>query len=206
MTAPTCISSYLREYGSELGERVLSRFPPLHRPSDPAWPALKQLKRRPFPAQQLAIMGITKRWEQARCAAAVAECGTGKTLISLGSVFTHARGKAFTALAMVPPQLILKWAREVFQTLPGVRLFVIDGCVNVARHVNSDDAWKHIDLQVADVSVQDRTDHCLGHAERTLRFQHGNTHLNGRLRAIRSSNSQLGRSARSEQDGIGRLN
>lgn len=130
MGTPDSISSYLRIYGAELGARVLAQFPPLHRPSDPVWPALKLLKRRPFPAQQLAIMGIVKRWQEARCAAAVAECGTGKTLISLGSVFTHARGNPFTALAMVPPQLVLKWAREVFQTLPGVRVFVIDGCRN----------------------------------------------------------------------------
>lgn len=130
MSAPVCIHSYLRLYGSELGERVLSQFPALHHPSDPAWPALALLKRRPFPAQQLAIMGIAKRWNEARCAGAVAECGTGKTLISLGSVFTHANGRPFTALAMVPPQLVLKWAREVFQTLPGVRVFVIDGCRN----------------------------------------------------------------------------
>ena len=130
MGSPDCIHSYLRTYGPALGERVLARFPALHQPMDPVWPALKLLKRRPFPAQELAIMGIAKRWQEARCAGAVAECGTGKTLISLGSVFTHASGRPFTALAMVPPQLVLKWAREVFQTLPGVRVFVIDGCRN----------------------------------------------------------------------------
>jgi len=75
-------------------------------------------------------MGIAKRWQEARCAAAVAECGTGKTLISLGSVFTHADGRPFTALAMVPPQLVEKWARECFLTLPGIRVFMIDGVRN----------------------------------------------------------------------------
>jgi hypothetical protein len=132
MDIPDSITSYLRAYGTELGARVLAQFPALHQPSDPVWPALKSLRRRPFPAQQLAIMGIVKRWQEARCAAAVAECGTGKTLISLGSVFTHADGTPFTALAMVPPQLVFKWAREVFQTLPSVRVFVIDGCRNGA--------------------------------------------------------------------------
>lgn len=130
MNELTCITSYLSQYGAELGQRVVDQFPPLHRPSDPHWPALNQLKRRPFPAQTLAIMGIVKRWEEARCAAAVAECGTGKTLISLGSVFTHARGRRFTALAMVPPQIQEKWARECFVTLPGVRVFFIDGVRN----------------------------------------------------------------------------
>jgi hypothetical protein len=61
---------------------------------------------------------------------AIAECGTGKTLIALASIFAQARGKAFTALAMVPPQLVLKWARECFLTIPGVRVFVVDGVRN----------------------------------------------------------------------------
>ncbi len=130
MAAPASIADYLRLYGSTLGEHVLARFPALHSPDDPVWPALMQLKRRPFPAQAMAIMGIVKCWQDARCAAAVAECGTGKTLISLGSVFTHASALPFTCLAMVPPQLVEKWCREAVLTIPGVRVFVIDGCRN----------------------------------------------------------------------------
>src|SRR5260370_12169588 len=114
MSIPTTISAYLRAYGNELGEKVLTQFPPLHSPSDPIWPALKQLKRKPFPAQSLAILGIVKRWEESRAAAAVAECGTGKTLVSLGSVFTHARGRSFTALAMCLPSLVEKWGERPF--------------------------------------------------------------------------------------------
>jgi len=70
MAAPTAIDDYLRLYGPALGELVLARFPALHGPDDPVWPALKQLKRRPFPAQSMAIMGIVKLWQEARCAAA----------------------------------------------------------------------------------------------------------------------------------------
>jgi hypothetical protein len=71
MGALTCIGDYLKTYGAELGHRVVEQFPPLHQPSDPVWPAINELKRHPFPAQALAIMGIVKRWEEARCAAAV---------------------------------------------------------------------------------------------------------------------------------------
>src|SRR4030095_10335423 len=112
MSAPATIGEYLQRYGQALGELVLSRFPALHTPADPVWPALQQLKRRPFPAQAMAVMGVVKSWQEARCAAVVAECGTGKTLISLGSVFTHANAKPFTCLAMAPPQLVEKWCRE----------------------------------------------------------------------------------------------
>ena len=66
-------------------------------------------------------------WQRARAAGVIAECGTGKTLISLGAVYTHAEGKPFTALAMVPPQLVEKWCRETLMTLPRARVFIIDG-------------------------------------------------------------------------------
>jgi hypothetical protein len=60
----------------------------------------------------------------------VAECGTGKTLISLGAIHVHSGGSPFTALAMVPPHLVEEWAREAFLTLPGLRVFVIDDLRN----------------------------------------------------------------------------
>jgi superfamily II DNA or RNA helicase len=129
------IADYLKQFSDEIGERVLRQFPPLHKPSDSCSPYLHQLKRRPFPGQELAIMGIVKAWETRSSASVIAECGTGKTLIALASVFAHARGRGFTAIAMVPPQLVLKWARECFLTIPGVRVFLIDGVRNgVASH------------------------------------------------------------------------
>jgi hypothetical protein len=57
----------------------------------------------------------------------IAECGTGKTLISLAAVQTRAEQRPFTALAVVPPQLVEKCCRETFLTLPRVRVFIIDG-------------------------------------------------------------------------------
>lgn len=131
------ISSYLRAWASELGERILQSYPPLHGFDDAASPLIGQLLRKTFPAQTLAIMGVVKRWNKARGAAVIAECGTGKTLISLGAVHVHSDGKPFTALAMVPPQLVGKWAREAFLTLPRVRVFFIDGLrapTNSARY------------------------------------------------------------------------
>src|SRR6266705_3577142 len=62
MFAPATIGDYLRAYGQALGDLVLARFPALHSPDDPVWPALQQLKRRPFPAHATGIMGVVKRW------------------------------------------------------------------------------------------------------------------------------------------------
>jgi len=75
-------------------------YPPLHRVDQPASPLSGQLLRKPFPAQTLAIMGVVKHWNEARGAAVITECGTGKILISLGAVHVHSDRKPFTALAM----------------------------------------------------------------------------------------------------------
>jgi len=127
MQLPKDINEYLRAYAPELSARILQTYPPLHGFDDVASPLVGQLLRKPFPAQTLAMMGVVKRWNEARGAAVIAECGTGKTLISLGAVHVHSDRKPFTALAMVPPQLVEKWAREAFLTLPRVRVFFIDG-------------------------------------------------------------------------------
>jgi len=127
MQLPKDINDYLRARAPELAERILRMYPPLHGVDQPASPLTRLLLRKPFPAQTLAIMGVVKRWNEARGAAVIAECGTGKTLISLGAVHVHSDRTPFTALAMVPPQLVEKWAREAFLTLPRVRVFFIDG-------------------------------------------------------------------------------
>ena len=127
MQLPKGINEYLRAWAPELGERILQTYPPLQGFDDVASPLTGELLRKPFPAQTLAMMGVAKRWNEARGAAVIAECGTGKTLISLGAVHVHSDRKPFTALAMVPPQLVEKWARETFLTLPRVRVFFIDG-------------------------------------------------------------------------------
>jgi len=69
----------------------------------------------------------------ARNAKVIAEWGTGKTLISLGAMHVHSNGRPFTALAMVPRHIVDKWAREAFQTIPGIRVFLIDNLRNPNR-------------------------------------------------------------------------
>ena len=123
----TDIPTYLRAHAQELGKRILESYPPLHSVDDLPSPVIAKLLRKPYPAQTLAIMGLVRRWQQARAGAVIAECGTGKTLISLGAIQSHAENRPFTAVAMVPPQLVEKWCREAMLTLPRLRVFIIDG-------------------------------------------------------------------------------
>src|SRR5262249_47790210 len=91
---------------------------------------------KPFNAQKVAVMGCVQKFRESRAAAVVAECGAGKTLIALASVWVHSGGGECRALYMCPPHLVNKVAREAFLTLPRVRVFFIDGI----RDVNGSDA------------------------------------------------------------------
>ena len=126
MPCPENIQDYLRACAPELGERIIQMYPALHKPGDPVSPRMKTLLRKPYPVQELAAMGVIRRWEQARSAAVIGECGTGKTLVALAAIHGHSDGKPYTALAMVPGHLVAKTAREAFRTLPGMRVFFID--------------------------------------------------------------------------------
>ena len=133
MPVPDSISDYLRMYATELGNRILQSFPPLHAVDDPPSPLISKLLRKPFLAQTLAIMGLTRVWQQARAGAVIAECGTGKTLISLGAVHTHSEGRPYTSLVMAPGHVTEKWCREALLTLPRVRVFMIDSLRNATN-------------------------------------------------------------------------
>jgi superfamily II DNA or RNA helicase len=124
------IHDYLRSHSDEIGKRILSSYPALHGADEAPSPLLSRMVRVPYPAQSLAIMGVSKRWQLGRNANVVAECGSGKTLIALGSMLVHSAGRPFSGLVMAPPHLVEKWARETFLTLPQVRVFLIDDMRN----------------------------------------------------------------------------
>jgi len=130
---PKTIADYLREFGSELADPTVQMHPALYNPGDPVSPGMNTLLRKPNPAQEVAAMSVVKRWEQARAAAVIAECGTGKTLVALAAIHCHSDGRPYTSLALVPGHLTAKMAREAFQTLPGIRVFFIDALRDRAR-------------------------------------------------------------------------
>jgi hypothetical protein len=133
MPVPHTIHEYLRLFASELGERIVQTYPALQKPEDPLSPRLATLLRKPFRAQAVAAMGVARKWEKDRSAAVIAECGTGKTLISLAALHVHSDGRPFTAIVMAPGHITLKWCKEAIETIPRVRVFLIDGLRDRAR-------------------------------------------------------------------------
>ncbi len=124
--AITTLEEYLREFSVEIGDRILTSFPALHAPGDPVSPIIGKLLRKPFAAQEVAIAGSVARLRQADSVAVVAEMGTGKTLMAMAIAHVFAAGRPYACLFVVPPQLLQKTAREILQTIPGARTYVID--------------------------------------------------------------------------------
>jgi len=127
MPVPKSIHEYLRTFANELGGRIVQSFPALQAADDTLSPRLATLLRKPFPAQSVAAMGLAKKWEREHSAAVIAECGTGKSLISLAGIHVHSNGRPFTAVVMAPGHITLKWCKEALQTIPRLRVFLIDG-------------------------------------------------------------------------------
>jgi hypothetical protein len=134
MPIPGSIHDYLRLYSSELGGRIVQSYPALQKADDPLSSRLATLLRKPFPAQAVAAMGLSKKWERESSAAVIAECGTGKSLISLAAVHVHSDGRPFTAVVMAPGHITLKWCKEALHTIPRLRVFLIDGLRDQVRH------------------------------------------------------------------------
>ena len=59
------IHDYLARHSDEIGDRILSSYPALHGADETPSPLLSRMVRVPYPAQTLAIMGVSKRWQLA---------------------------------------------------------------------------------------------------------------------------------------------
>jgi hypothetical protein len=124
---PTDIYGYLRANAGELGERILTMYPPLQSTADEIPAELSTLLRKPLPAQAIAIGGLVKHLRKARAARIVAECGAGKTYMALG--LAHVLN-AKMIVVMCPSHIAKKWAREAIKTIPFARTFLVEDMRN----------------------------------------------------------------------------
>jgi hypothetical protein len=57
------LHQYLAAHSDEIGERILSSYPALFGAEESPSPLLSQMLRSPYPAQTMAIMGVSRRWD-----------------------------------------------------------------------------------------------------------------------------------------------
>ncbi|EMC2777606.1 DEAD/DEAH box helicase [Pseudomonas aeruginosa] len=126
------LTDFIDEFGDELLESLnRSNPPPVYTGSNNAHRQLvmDRLKRKPFAAQAEVVQAITAllldRNEQAGIINA--EMGTGKTMMAIAvAAVMHAAGYRRT-LVVSPPHLVYKWRREILETIPAARVWVLNG-------------------------------------------------------------------------------
>src|SRR5262249_9457527 len=142
---------FLDRYGRILCEQARNRLEPLHVPGRD-FPAVAPLLRNPFDAQAHVTASMVKALQRQKAIMVVAERGSGKTMISLAALHTHANRQPYRALVMCPGQLTKKWEREIIETIPGAKVQHIENYRELAAlwrsgatapmYLHSLEAWR----------------------------------------------------------------
>lgn len=126
------LTEFIRDFGDGLLEAVRRQNPPIYEEgdADPFRDAvMSALSRKPFPAQREAVQAVTRLLLDENQPSAIinAEMGTGKTMMAIAAAAVmHAEGCRRT-LVISPPHLVYKWRREIRETVPGARVWVLNG-------------------------------------------------------------------------------
>ena len=132
------LGDFLHHFGDDLLTKVQDQNPPLFNGESPAYRdlILDGLSRQPFKRQRQAIHALcTLLLDQNEKAGILnGEMGTGKTMmaIALSAILQKAEGYQRT-LVIAPPHLVYKWRREILETLPHARVWVLNGPESLAR-------------------------------------------------------------------------
>lgn len=130
------LADFIAEFGAGLLKQVRAQNPPVYDPAQCADHELRQqrlavlasLKRQPFSAQVEAVLAVTTQLLDHGQPAAIinAEMGTGKTMMAICAAAllqgTHPR-----TLVVSPPHLVYKWRREILDTVPNAKVWVLNG-------------------------------------------------------------------------------
>ncbi|MCX5470187.1 DEAD/DEAH box helicase [Alcaligenes sp. A-TC2] len=130
------LATFIDQFGEGLLEQVRRQNPPIYDPDldtqTPVWRTrqhvLDNLTRQPFEAQAHAVHAVVKLLLDHNEPAAVlnADMGTGKTMMAICVAAlmqsTHPR-----TLIVSPPHLVYKWRREILATVPGAKVWILNG-------------------------------------------------------------------------------
>ena len=130
-TSVISLSDFIAQFGDGLLEAVRAQNPPVYdgTPSPSRESIMQSLKRQAFPAQREVVQAVTRLMVDQGDPAAIinAEMGTGKTMMAIAAAAVmHAEGYQRT-LVISPPHLVYKWRREIKETVPGARVWILNG-------------------------------------------------------------------------------
>ncbi|QIQ22491.1 helicase-related protein [Zophobihabitans entericus] len=125
------LSDFVSEFGDELLDKLNESNPPVYqgqiRPLRQA--VLDGLNRQLFPAQANVAHAVMELLVNRDAPAAIVngEMGCGKTTIGIAiAAMLHAEGFK-RMLVLSPPHLVYKWRREILETIPNAKVWVLNG-------------------------------------------------------------------------------
>jgi hypothetical protein len=125
------MADFIHEFGAELLQQVRTQNPPVYDGTQrPQWNAVMDgLKRKPFAAQREAVHAVSELLLGHGAPSAIlnAEMGTGKTMMAICTAAVLMSGGLRRCLVISPPHLVYKWRREIKETVPGARVWVLNG-------------------------------------------------------------------------------
>lgn len=125
------LNDFVAEFGEELLASLNETNPPVYagERSPSRETVMASLKRKPFPAQSEVVQAIAAllldRGEQA--GVINAEMGTGKTMMAIAVASVLYQEGYRRSLIVSPPHLVYKWRREILETVPNARVWVLNG-------------------------------------------------------------------------------
>ena len=125
------LSQFVADFSDGLMQAVAVQNPPVYdgTPDPQREQVMDGLKRQPFPAQREVVQAVAKLLVDAGEDAAIinGEMGVGKTIVAI-AVAAVLRAEGYRrALVISPPHLVYKWRREILETIPNARVWVLNG-------------------------------------------------------------------------------
>jgi SNF2 family DNA or RNA helicase len=125
------LAQFVADFGDSLLGAVQQQNPPIYRGeiSIGRRKVMDGLTRQPFEAQRDVVQAITRLLVDENQPAGVinGEMGTGKTMMAIAVAAIMHREGYTRSLVISPPHLVYKWRREIKETVPGARVWILNG-------------------------------------------------------------------------------
>lgn len=134
------LTQFIDEFGEGLMESLNRSNPPVYTGmKTPAHFArqrvMDSLKRKPFPPQAEVVQTVLSLLldKGERASIINAEMGTGKTIMAIAAAAAMKPEGYRRTLVISPPHLVYKWRREILETVPEARVWVLNGPDTLAK-------------------------------------------------------------------------
>jgi SNF2 family DNA or RNA helicase len=140
------LNDFIELFGEGLLDAVQEQNPPVYSGvHHPRWDAiLAGLLRKPFAEQANVVHAVAQLLLDAGKPAAVinGEMGTGKTMMGIAAATILHHAGLPRCLVIAPPHLVYKWRREIIQTVPKARVWVLNGADTLRKLLAMRDALR----------------------------------------------------------------